>query len=198
MLVASWSHVVAVAGVAFFTKKAPWRLLNQEKLQCDFSAVTSRLAAAPSYLLYVRVWVADVGQHCADQLSVQPHQRTTGLLHKLLQAGINSSRYNISELHIPAIDKHCSVTIAFLHSNTRLAADVCHPRACRGSAAMDRHLLQNMRTLIHLMAVMRVNSSWLEAFSTRMDASATQSTVGVACRAWCASQTHAVTYSRQQ
>jgi hypothetical protein len=38
--------------------------------------------------------------------------------------------------------------------------------------------------LIHLMAVMRVNSSWLEAFSTKMDASATQSTVGVACEMW--------------
>jgi hypothetical protein len=36
-------------------------------------------------------------------------------------------------------------------------------------------------TLIHLSAVMRVNSSWLLDFSTRMDARAAQSTVGVAC-----------------
>jgi hypothetical protein len=46
----------------------------------------------------------------------------------------------------------------------------------------DDMLMVCLSTLIHLMAVMRVNSSWLEAFSTRIDASATQSTVGVACR----------------
>lgn len=61
------------------------------------------------------------------------------------------------------------------------------PTAVASQAARQIHLrltqLQvRVRTLIHLMAVMRVNSSWLEAFSTRMDASATQSTVGVACR----------------
>jgi hypothetical protein len=51
--------------------------------------------------------------------------------------------------------------------------------------------------LIHLRAVMRVNSSWLPALSTRMVASATQSTVGVAWRCG-GTQKHAQRGTHQQ
>jgi REP element-mobilizing transposase RayT len=87
------------------------------------------MAAAPTHLLYVWVGVADVGQHCSDQLSIQPHQRATGLLNKLLQAttAVSSS----AEPQLPAT---CCFTSEHVHCIVRVqptleTLSLCNKRA---------------------------------------------------------------------
>lgn len=38
-----------------------------------------------AHLLYINVWVANVGQHCTNQLRIQANQLATSLFYKFLQ-----------------------------------------------------------------------------------------------------------------
>jgi hypothetical protein len=135
---------------------------------------TPHSSTARSTPAHPDVWVgvADVGQHSANELGIEPHQLPARLLHKLLRVCV-CVRVCVSVCDQAGQKRGARGGELWFCKLGTLDSGRPHGHSGAHAGCVWPPALAPSHTLIHFSAVMRVNSSWLEALPTRMAASAT-------------------------